>query len=425
METNCVTIIPAFRISSSAQIEIRLFSVQAEKYELTVLKHNKVVRSFMFKSDDKEKELKVFPDFSGIIGDVVLEFKFYQSNNELIEKKELCYQIINSPYNSTTLIDGCWISIYHWNEDEARWFNKELKKLTDNDWKEQIYAIKQIGINSVIIQNVFHCNEYVGQHDMTMDTYTGQPFYSSAIYPHRYPLAAADPVEAILEAADENGMNVFIGVGNYAWFDFSPESLKWHIEITKELFSLYGHHRSLYGWYISEEIMGSLYYDYPPVKDDKYNDIVNFFCEYKKFVNLLTPTKPIALAPNNIRFHEYENEWGKILVNIDIILPFGFARDPENINIGEIARICKDCGTHFWVDMEMFAWPLDNGLVPKTCDELIKEIRLYDQLEQIYGYQYTGIMNRPEIEKNLGRKDTKELYKGYQEYYKRIISLNK
>lgn len=231
---------------------------------------------------------------------------------------------------------------------------------------------------------------------------------------------ARDPVNAVLSAADKCGMNVFLGVGNYAWFDFSPESLKWHIEVTKELYEMYGKHPSLYGWYVSEEIMGSLYYDYPPVGNEKYRDIVSFFREYKKLVEQLTPTKPVALAPNNIRFHEYEEEWKEILQNVDILLPFAFARDPGNLNINEISEICKSCGTHFWVDMEMFAWPLDNGLVPKTCSDLIKEIRTYDYLEQIYGYQYTGIMNPPGSGLGLGREDTQRLYGEYLEYYKSI-----
>ncbi|MGB9809451.1 MAG: DUF4434 domain-containing protein, partial [Caldanaerobacter sp.] len=249
-------------------------------------------------------------------------------------------------------------------------------------------------------------------------------FYPSKIYPERFDIAAKDPVEAILSAADECEMNVFLGVGLFAWFDFSEESLKWHKRVTEELFEMYGHHKSLYGWYISEEMFGSLYYEYPYLKGSDYKNIVNFFEDYTSFVRKLTPTKPVALAPNNIRFHEFEKEWKEILVNVDILIPFAFARDPEHLNIKEISDICNSCGTHFWVDMEMFAWPLDNGLVPKSTEELIKEIRMYDDVEQIYGYQCTGIMNSPDFKYELGGEKTRELYTGYYEYYRSVIEKN-
>ncbi|MGC8931478.1 MAG: DUF4434 domain-containing protein, partial [Dictyoglomus sp.] len=190
------------------------------------------------------------------------------------------------------------------------------------------------------------------------------------------------------------------------------------------LWEMYGHHPSLYGWYISEEMFGSLYYEYPHLPPESYKDIVKFFEEYKDFVKDLTPTKPVALAPNNIRFHEFLKEWEEILKNVDIVIPFGFARDSENLNIDKITEVCQKTETHFWVDMEMFAWPIDNGLVPKTPEDLIKEIRMYDDVEQIYGYQYIGIMNSPSFRYQLGGEKTRILYNEYHKYYSHIKSKN-
>jgi hypothetical protein len=209
---------------------------------------------------------------------------------------------------------------------------------------------------------------------------------------------------------------VFLGVGLFAWFDFSPASLEWHKRVTRELFDLYGDHRSLFGWYVSEEIFGSLYDEWSALPSEAYKDIVDFFRDYTGFVRTLTPTKPVALAPNNIRFHEFAKEWGQILPNIDILIPFAFARDPENINVAEIQELCDRAKTRFWVDMEMFSFPLDNGLVPKTIDKLIEEIRSYDAVEQIFGYQFTGIMNPPASVHNLGGTQAKKLYADYHSH---------
>ena len=74
------------------------------------------------------------------------------------------------------------------------------------------------------------------------------------------------------------------------------------------------------------------------------------------------------------------------------MIPFAFARDPEHLNVVQMKQICDECGTHMWVDMEMFREPFEDGLVPKTMEALLREIRQYDALEQCYGYQYTGCL---------------------------------
>lgn len=42
----------------------------------------------------------------------------------------------------------------------------------------------------------------------------------------------------------------------------------------------------------------------------------------------------------------------------------------------------------------------------------------YDKLEQIYGYQYTGIMNEPGHRMNLGLAETEKFYSEYMNYLK-------
>ena len=206
-------------------------------------------------------------------------------------------------------------------------------------------------------------------------------------------------------------------MGLYAWFDYSPESLAWHKRVTAELWERYGHHPSLYSWYISEEMFGSLYYDYDPVPNERWRDIVDFFAGYQQFVAELTPTKPVSMAPNNIRFHEFADHWLPILEGIDILIPFAFARDLDHLNIAEIADICAQAGTRLWVDMEMFQMPLDKGLIPKSGAELEREIAIYDDVEQIFGYQFTGLMNAPDSPHDLGGEAARQLYRDYERYY--------
>ena len=415
------TPVPARRISTNGRLELRIVSKEAVRVQILAVKDSGIVQDCGTYDILSNSTLnKVYPSLHGLVGQFVLHIHFQNAQGETLEVMQQPYEIVASSVHSTRLLDGCWISILHWSDDEARLFNNGLRKMTDDDWKQHIYSMHKLGITSVLIQNVFDSTKYVHQHDMTADTYEGKAFYPSKLYPERMPLNCSNPIEAILTAADECGMAVFPGVGLYAWFDFTPESLEWHKRVTVELNELYGHHPSFYGWYISEEIMGSLYFDYSPVPNEKYTDIQDFFREYKAFVHELTPSKPIALAPNNIRMHWHEDEWAPIMENLDILIPFAFARSENNIK--EIAAMCAKRGAHFWVDMEIFDFPFDDGLKPKSFPNLIKEIEVYDSLEQIYGYQYTGLLNEPGFRMELGGEDTEVLYVQYEEYLKDIRS---
>jgi len=416
-----ISVIPAVRVSDKTTPEIRAYLYCDGYLTVSAEQDGKTTRigTWELKAGTVKSIYTTFRDIRGMFN---LCFDFSDKNGNHIGTKEWMYEVIPSGLPSTTLIDGCWVDLYHWDEKEGRWFNKALRKLTEEDWKEQIRSMSRVGIRGVVIQNMFYSNEYVGKNNLTLENYNGLAFYPSKLYPYRFDIAARDVLSAILEAADECNMHVLVGVGLFAWFDFSPISLEWHKRVAKELFDMYGHHKSFYGYYVSEEIPGSLYDDWPEIRH-RWTEIADFFREFKAYVNSLTPTKPVALAPNNIRFHEFEAEWSEILKNIDILLPFAFARDLENLNIKEIAAICKKSSTHFWVDMEMFKFPLDNGLIPKDIDELLKEIRIYDELEQIYGYEYTGHMNAPDCPHDLGGNAAKVLYTSYQEYYNKIAKI--
>lgn len=417
------SIIPAVRISSKTKPELRLFSMEADKVRISVLKNGKVIKKFIFSLENGIVRYERI-DLSFVTGDILLKLDFIQGESDMVYSADYPYQVLETGLSSTTLIDGCWISIYHWSEFEAAFFNPALKTMGDEDFKEHIRHMHRVGINGIIIQSVFDNDAYCNCHDMDNTGYTGKAFYPSKLHPGRIELKANDALEAVFSAADECGMHVFVGVGLYAWFDFSPNSLKWHKEVAKELFDMYGHHPSFYGWYVSEEIFGALYAEWDKVPYERYKDIADFFREFKLFCRELTPTKPVALAPNNINFQHYEKEWQTILPNIDILIPFAFARDLEHLNVLDIKRICEECGTHMWVDMEIFENPFPNGLIPKGFDELIKEIRIYDDVEQIYGYQFTGMLNPPESPFNLGGKKAVELYVDYEKFYNRFLEEN-
>lgn len=415
---NHISMIPAVRVSDQVRPELRVWSDQADQLELRILQMGHVLKRQQFCL--QEGSLHSFwGEFGMIAGDVILEFVFLR-DQEAVEIRQIPYQIICTGRPGTGLLDGCWISLYHWSEEEGRLFNPDLKKLTDGDFAQQVRDMNDIGIRGIVIQNLFVSDAYVGRHTMTCESYSGQAFYPSEIYSGRVHITAKDPVEAVLQTADECGMHVLMGVGLFAWFDFSAESLRWHKIIAEEIFDRYGHHPSFYGWYVSEEIMGDLYFSYMPENCERWKELPMFFREFREFIRQLTPTKPVAFAPNNVQFEKYEQYWRKILPYIDILIPFAFARDPEHWNIDAMKQICDSCRTHMWVDMEIFDMPFENGLFPKNIKSLKQEIESYHNLEQCYGYQYTGLLNHPQSHYNLGGENAKTLYRDYRKFYQEM-----
>ena len=412
---NTVVLIPAVRCSTHADPEIRAYSDDAQAVRLEVLRDGESLAVFLQaltpgQAVSFRRGLGRFP------GQLELRFSFL-CGGEAREEKRMPYEVVRSDTPGTGLLDGCWISIQHWSPEESRYFRDGLAQMTDADFERHIEDMADAGIRGVVIQNLFDSPWYVGRHSLTCETYDGRAFYPSAMYPGRMPIRAQDPVEAVLRAADRCGSHVLVGIGLFAWFDFSAESLEWHKRVAREAFERYGNHPSFYGWYVSEELLGDLYWSYLPEQAQRWREVGTFFREFRAFVHTLDPVRPIAFAPNNVRFHEHEAEWKTILPYIDILLPFAFARDPAGWNVPEMKQICEDCGVHMWVDMEMFQVPFEDGLLPKEYGELVREIEQYSSLEQCYGYQYTGLMNRPGFTPALGGACTEELYERYRARY--------
>lgn len=343
-------------------------------------------------------------------------------------KKSKAIEIIESSIRSTKLIDGAWVGIYHWSETEGKHWNKDIQKMTDNQWRELIQSMHKIGMDIVVIQEVFRNEEYVGKHTTTVDSYKGKAFYPSTLYPERMPITAKDPIESILSEADKLHMHVLVGVGMFAWFDFSQESLEWHKRVAEELWNKYGHHPSFYGFYVSEESGGSLdnWEKTEEGRTQRKKEIVDFFKEFKIHCNKMAPAKPIMLATNSMDVLAGKDTYPALLENLDILCPFGFARMPENDLTGKQAatilqKLCDDADSHLWFDLEAFLFNEDHSLYPRPINEIVHDLTLFDNFEKILCYQFPGVFNDPEMSIRIGEEKTIGLFNDYRSYRERVL----
>jgi hypothetical protein len=340
-------------------------------------------------------------------------------------RKESEIEVLSSKYRCTRTIGGAWVDILHWSKEEAFHYGVALRKLTGSDWGQQIRGMHSLRMDVIVVQEVFWNQAYYGTHTISKTGYRGLAFYPSALFSGRAHTACHDPLEAILSEADQLHMSVFLGVGLYAWRDFSAASLDWHKKIAAELWHRYGLHPSFYGWYVSEEAFGSLIMGPGERAKDRYRqEVVTFFTEFRSFCRGLAPEKPIMLAPNTWGLRESQDVWPLVLKHLDIICPFAFGRMPSgDLTAQQAANIwqdmCDKSSTHLWLDMEAFVFQ-GKALVPRPIEGIIQELDGFTNFEKILCYEYSGIFNSPASRIKPGGPPTVALFRKYQQYLKNL-----
>ena len=440
-----LTLIPPSPITKNVKLDIRGAvwnnSPADKKYKISVYVDNIDEASRVYV---EEKEvlaggntgIKFWLDTEKYIGNrnIILVAESGKEIKTIIEP----LTVLDSNIRSTRRIDGGWFEFYHWCEDEGRFWNKDIITLTNSQWAEMMKGMHDIEMDIVVIQELFRNQKYVGQHDMDSIGYTGFPYYESKVYPKKqgdsllnhtnngklspnYPewkdLAADKPLESVLDEADKLNMKIFLGVGGYAWFDFTEGSLQWSKKVAKELWEMYGSHKSFYGWYISNEVGG-----YLGENDARREELVHFFKEFTSYVRTLAPDKPVMLATNCHDVKSSNGYYPKLMENLDILCPFGFHRMPEGdaYTGKEVAEVlqkyCDDAGSHLWMDMEVFLFGEKNALYPRPIDQVVHDLLMLDNFEKVCCYAYTGLMNASWQGVQPGGAPTVQLYNDYMRY---------
>jgi len=425
-----LTLIPPGQVTDKVPLDVRAGIVNKKNSVI------KVDLKFYLNSEKPESLLFCSSEVVEAKGSKCVKFSFptagHQGDNKIIlvamegaEQQQLIKQIriLPSERRSDKTIDGAWVGLYHWSEIEGKHWNMDIKKLTDDQWREMVRSMHKLNMNIIVLQEVFRNQENVDAANIETDDYRGKAFYPSKLYSERMPIRAHDPIEAILTEADKQGMDVFLGVGLFAWFDFSSSSLEWHKNITSELWNRYGNHPSFYGFYVSEESGGSLdnWEKDEQLRRKRKDEIVSFFKEFKRYCNTFAPSKPIMLATNSMGVPSASDVYPDLLENLDILCPFGFSRMPEGDLSGEEAAnllqdYCDKAGSHLWFDLEAFLFNKDGSLYPRPIEQIASDLGLFKNFEKTLCYQYPGVFNDPESSIRVGEPATVELFTDYRQY---------
>jgi len=317
-------------------------------------------------------------------------------------------QAANTGHNAFVKpIVGSWFEFEHHNQREGKYWNPVVSKWTTEQWKSKIKEMHQAGMEYLVMLAV---------------AYDGKTYYPSELQP-RHDYACPDPLEAVLDAADECGVKFF--VSNDYWSDWRQPG---HAMVDKEIGSLrekgmeevaekYAHHKSFYGWYYPHES------GFSHTIDDATIHYVNR-CSQK--AKSLTPKALTLIAPYGTKRIRPDANFMRQLERLDVdIMAY-----QDEVGVGRIEA--GSAGKHFeglyhahakvgkarlWADVEIFDFEGEayrSALIPASFERV--RVQLEDVspfVEHILIYSYLGMMNQPGSKASTGHIDSEKLYVDY------------
>jgi len=286
------------------------------------------------------------------------------------------------------------------------------------DLRAKVAAMHEVGMDMIVVTYVEGAMFGWG------------PFYPSAIPELGPPVLGFDVVETILDEADARGMHVFLGLGRgSAPLVFFPPDLvaidgavDLGTRVADELMQLYGHHASLYGWYLTHEMNylagASLYYDAMGLALDAHG------AEKPLLVSpsgtpIVTTTE---IAGSEVDIFAYQDAVGAGYV------PYVYTFDPQqriamlDQVFGSYAALHAGTDKHLWSNTECWemAGPLYANPYPAAWPRLRQQLKIERRHAPVLTtYEFVGFMETADSVLQLGGPLAVDLYTDYRAWLER------
>lgn len=301
----------------------------------------------------------------------------------------LAYQDVRNKYTNPPYIDG-----------------------TDPQmWATKVAEMKEMGMEYLVFMAV--ANE-------------GMAYYPSKIMPWVYPVWRQSPVDAIMDAAAEHGMKVFMSTG---WAKDQDDNLRdpkikgRQMQMMEELAGIYGEHPAFHGWYLPvEDCFG-------PVLTDYAVEAVNALTDRARE---LTPSAKILISPYGIFNSDFDDpryEQQIARLKVDIIAyqdEIGCVRERYPLprlraNWKKLRAIHDRTGIEMWANCESFAWEKgtndrSSALIPAPYGRFLAQqaAATAGGADRIISFMMCGIFENPDSPYQLGQPHWSG--KAYEDY---------
>lgn len=310
-------------------------------------------------------------------------------------------------------ISGSWFEFGHLSIQEGKHFNAALPQFSEAQWKAKVHEISQTGMQYLVLMSVANA---------------GKTFYPSKLQP-RFDYVCADPLEAVLTAADECGIKFF--VSNDFWGEWSetsklmtdPEIARLREKGMAEIAEKYSHHKSFYGWYYPNETGLWNAFDMTTI---------NYVNHCNKIAKSLTPHSVNLIAPYGTKSTKCDEKYVQRLEMLDIdIVAYQDEIGVRKTEAGSAGKYfealytahAKAGRSRLWADIEIFDFENDvykSALIPADFNRILKQLEdVSPYVENILVYQYQGMMNKPGSKSFLGHPNSTKLYSDYTNWLER------
>ncbi len=301
--------------------------------------------------------------------------------------------------NSIKEVKGTWINFAYIDERNKYMNPKEIDITSPELWRLKVKELSGIGIDYLVI--MYSANER-------------KSYYPSSFMPPAYPSNRESPVEAVLGAADELNMKVFLSTGWAVNQDddiIRPDILNTQIKIMQETAGLYSNHKSFYGWYLPCEGVIA------PYLSQMHVDVTNRLCsEARK----LTPAAKIMISPYGLRLVRFGDSMFAQQIaklNVDIIAyqdEIGCVTEPLPMpkmkdNFARLREIHNSNNIAFWSNNEIFTWERglntrSSALIPAPFPRYLSQLAGMTKagVDEVISFSVCGILDKPGSEIPIG-----------------------
>lgn len=308
-------------------------------------------------------------------------------------------------------IRGSWFEFQHHATVEGVDWNPACALFTAEQWDAKIKEIAEAGLEYLVL--------------MATALYY-RSFYETEIYP-KWRLACADPLEAVLAAADRYKIKFFVGAGFYGdWRSnkviLDPIASKKRLQSLGELANLYGHHPSFYGWYWPDEAEINPHYS---------PEFVSYVNTLSHEARLLKPDAPVMIAPYGTRIARPDDEYVRQLDVLDVdIVAYQDEIGVRKSQVTETSAFYEGLRkahnraqkAKIWADLEIFEFEgevYNSALMPAPFERVLQQLKAVSPwVDEILVYQYLGLMNKPRSSAFAGSPQSARLYSDYQTWLK-------
>ena len=308
-------------------------------------------------------------------------------------------------------IRGSWISVW-WDDRRHSYWNEPCRQFTAAQWQQSVRDAAQLGMKYLVLLAVAK---------------GGKAFYDSALLP-KLQMTCADPIEAMLAAADRCGVRFFISSDWYGEWDArvlaDPERVNKRLQMMGEVAQRYGHHRSFYGWYWPNEACLSPYFT---------EEFVTYVNTSSREARRLTPKARTLTAPYGTSRAVCDDTFVRQLEKLDVdIIAYQDEVGCMRMGPDESARAFATLRrAHervpqraLWADVEVFAWEgkpneQNSPLIPAPWERIQRQLEAVSPfVDEVLIYQFQGLMNRPGSSAFAGHPKSTDLYNDYVAWLK-------